>query len=80
MNKGLTGFGTTWGWVINDRIFGWTIPLIFSLSWNKALFLSFLDLGSVYIHFKEKSKKVVQDIWKYINKQFKISLNYCFKI
>ncbi len=22
------GFGTTWGWVINDRIFGWTISLI----------------------------------------------------
>ncbi len=30
MHVGLTGFGTTWGWVINDRIFifGWTIPLI----------------------------------------------------
>ncbi len=29
MNEGLTGFGTTWGWVINDRlfIFEWTIPL-----------------------------------------------------
>ncbi len=21
------GFGTTWGWVIKDRIFGWSIPL-----------------------------------------------------
>ncbi len=31
------GFGTTWGWVINDRmfIFGWTIPLmsIIACSW-----------------------------------------------
>ncbi len=27
------GYGTTWGWVINDSIFifGWTIPLIFLL-------------------------------------------------
>ncbi len=22
------GFGTTWGWVINDRLFGWTNPLL----------------------------------------------------
>ncbi len=30
MNKESYGFGMTWGWVINDRIFifGWTIPLI----------------------------------------------------
>ncbi len=28
------GFGTTWGWVINDRIFifGWTIPLTSSVT------------------------------------------------
>ncbi len=28
------GFGTTWGWVINDRtfIFGWTIPLTFRVN------------------------------------------------
>ncbi len=28
------GFGTTWGWVINDRIyiFGWTIPLMLRAS------------------------------------------------
>ncbi len=27
--QGSYGFGTTWGWVINDKIviFGWTIPL-----------------------------------------------------
>ncbi len=30
---GSYGFGTTWGWVINDSIFifGWTIPLNFSV-------------------------------------------------
>ncbi len=29
MNRRCYGFGTTWGWVINDRIFilGWSIPL-----------------------------------------------------
>ncbi len=32
------GFGTTWEWVINDRIyiFGWTIPL--RLFWNRDRF------------------------------------------
>ncbi len=36
------GFGTTWGWVINDRIviFGWTIPLRFEwITWAHYLLL-----------------------------------------
>ncbi len=30
MIAGLNGFEMTWEWVINDRIFGWAIPL----NWN----------------------------------------------
>ncbi len=32
------GFGTTWGWVINDRIFifGWTIPLLGLARWCRS--------------------------------------------
>ncbi len=35
------GFGTTWGWVINDRILilGWTIPLSSSLTASRILLL-----------------------------------------
>ncbi len=40
------GFVTTWGWVINDRIFifGWTIPLIFHI----CAFVSLLYYYIIY--------------------------------
>ncbi len=44
------GFGTTWGWVINDRIFifGWTIPLRYLIeTWYQTPLMT--DFISIYI-------------------------------
>ncbi len=45
------GFGTTWGWVINDRIFilGWTIPL--SSSFFFFFFLLNLNYWKLFFTF-----------------------------
>ncbi len=59
------GFGTTWGWVINDRIFilGWTNPLMI---WTTRFSLHFLYSFKVSLRFspyyKTTSKYVMSTV------------------
>ncbi len=57
------GFGTSWGWVIYDRIFifGWTIPLMFSTeTWYQTplktdFMFQLTFLFKILIWFKERT-------------------------
>ncbi len=62
------GFGTTWGWVINDRIliFGWTIPSRVEI-WHHL----YLNYDHFYLKTHTKNTWTPQETWnnnkKYIN-------------
>ncbi len=58
------GFGTTWGWIINDRIliFGWTNPLIFIQHTNSTC-LSMFELNWNSINLILRFLKSAEDVF-----------------
>jgi len=56
------GFGTTWGWVNDDRtvIFGWTIPLTLKQFWQIIVLIR-VSAGVDWWHMVDSSKKEEMD-------------------
>ncbi len=59
------GFGTTWGWVINDIICGWTIPL--RARRVKKVKYTVLE-GRMYQMIKHSKGIILAEVWFYNNK------------
>ncbi len=68
------GFGTSWGWVTNDRIFfifEWTIPLIIIIlgvnGLKRRTVFTWVQLRSVCVHEKEDYwdlRRITLNLWR----------------